>query len=151
SILLVFRDPSTNQIQYRRSSDGARWSAPAPVPGIRAGPARPYDLYDMATDSAGHLQLVLAAYPAGSNTLSLLQTEWDGRGWTGLSLISSSPSPSEYPKLAISEGDRLHVVWFVSDPDKADWTPTGVWYSTTLLASPRLARSPENTAESGQA
>ena len=82
TILFVFREAGTDRILYRRSADGISWSVPAALPGIGAGVARPYDVYDMVTDRP-------AACPSGrhrlpqrrASTMALLHLEWDGVRW----------------------------------------------------------------------
>ena len=82
TILFVFREAGTDRILYRRSADGISWSVPAALPGIGAGVARPYDVYDMVTDSVGRVHLVvLPAPPAAASTMALLHLEWDGVRW----------------------------------------------------------------------
>ncbi len=145
NILLVFREQGSNRILYRRSTDGANWSAPAPIPGVGAGVPRPFDVYDMATDSAGHVHLAVVAYRFGTDSMALLHLEWDGRQWGLPSVIAGSPPFPEYPRLAVGEGNRLHVVWFGGDRGTIDRTAIGIWYSTAQSSAPRVptAAAPE--------
>jgi hypothetical protein len=140
-IVLVYRENETNLIFYQVSTGGGtRWSQPQRLPGVRAGIYRPYDIYDMVTDSAGHIHLVFVGYPAGSDALSLMHSEWDDQTWSAPQVVPSPPYP-EYPKLAISTGNRLHLVWFVGDRDTVDRTPVGVYYSSSQLSTPRVSNS----------
>ncbi len=136
TVLLVYREPGTNRLMFRRSADGEVWSPEQLIPGVKAGIARPFDIYSMATDSAGHVHLVMVAVPNGADTMSLLHSEWDGQSWSKPSVIASAPPYPEYPRIAIGRGNRLHVVWF--DGDKStDRTPNkGIWYSTALTSAP---------------
>ena len=147
-VLLVFREPSSNRILYRTSNDGERWSGSAAIPGIGLGVPRPYDVYDMATDGAGHVHLVVVANRFGAESMALLHLEWDGRQWGPPSVIAGSPHFPEYPRLAIGEGNRLHVVWFDGDRPTVDRTATGVWYSTAQSSAPRVQTAVSTTRDS---
>lgn len=140
NILLVFREQTSGEILYRRSTDGVRWSQPQPLPGVERGIARPYDVYDTVTDSAGRVHLVTVGYPAGSNTMGLLYSEWDGQNWSIARIIAEPPPFPEYPRLAVGEGNRLHAVWFGGDRESVDRNPVGIWYSTAQTSAPRIAR-----------
>jgi hypothetical protein len=135
-IMLVYRENETNLIFYQVSVDGTRWSLPQRLPGVRQGVYRPYDIYDMVTDSAGHIHLAFVGYPDGSQQLNLLHSEWDEHSWSAPRIVPSPPNP-EYPKLALSVGNRLHLVWFVGDRDSIDRTPLGVYYSAAETSAPR--------------
>jgi hypothetical protein len=117
----------------------------------------------MATDSAGRVHLIVVGYPTGSDWMSLLHSVWDGRGWSAPSVITAAPpipdyaplvaraaegpaarpllSPPypEYPRLAISRGNRLHLVWFGGDRLGIDREPLGVWYSSAMTDAPEIA------------
>lgn len=140
NVLLVYREPTGNQIFCLVSADGERWAPPSPVPGVKAGVARLHDAYDMATDSAGHVHLAMVAYPADSDTMSLLHAEWDGQNWAKVSTVASSPPFPEYPRLAVSEGNRLHVVWLGGDGPNIDRASLGIWHSTAQTTAPAVAR-----------
>ena len=150
--LLVYRQFGSNRILFRESADGVHWSEAQPVPGIRSGVDRPYDVYDLATDSAGHVHLVAVGYPTGSDAMRLLHSEWNGQNWSRAEVISTPPPFPEYPRLAIGQGNRLHVVWFTGDKAGIDRTPNGIWYSTALTDAPKrlglLGAAPEMSAAS---
>lgn len=146
NILIIFREPDSDQVYYQHSTDGANWSVPAPLPGVRVGISRPFDVYDTVTDSAGHVHLVMVAYPSDSDRMSLLHTEWNGQSWTMPSVIASSPPYPEYPRLALSEGNRLHVVWFYGDVATTNRAPIGIWYSTAQTTAPQKANPPAPAA-----
>jgi hypothetical protein len=137
--LLVYRNASSNLVLYSVSADGMTWSIPKPLPGVQVGVNRPYDVYDMVTDSAGHVHLAMVGYPANSDTMSLLRLEWSGQSWSKPEVIVSAPEYPEYPKLAISNGNQLHIVWFTGDKPSQDRTPTGIWYSTATVSAPAMA------------
>ena len=137
-VLFVYRELETDRIMYRVAQDGTRWSAPQTIPGIRQGVYRPYDIYDAVTDAAGSVHFVMVGYPVGSDVLSLMHVEWDGRAWRAPQVIAAGPPFPEYPKIAISNGNRLHVVWFNGDRITVDRLAVGIWYSTTTTSAPRV-------------
>ena len=59
--LAIWRSSKTDHVYYQRSEDGAHWSAPTPVPGIKARPwfSPPFDQYTLAADSDGNLHALL--------------------------------------------------------------------------------------------
>jgi hypothetical protein len=140
-IIFVYRDLDTSQILYRLSEGGSGWSSPQRLPGVRGGIYRPYDIYDMVTDSAGHVHLAFVGYPDGSPTLSLMHAEWDGHGWSAPDVVVSAPPYPEYPKLAVGGGNRLHLVWFTGDRESIDRTALHVYYSSTRISAPRVISS----------
>jgi hypothetical protein len=143
-ILFVYREYGTNRVFYRTSTDGTHWSDAIPLPGVTSGTGRPFDIYDMITDSSGRVHLAMVGFRAGSKTMELLNLEWDGQKWGAPEVIADSPPFPEYPKLALSDGNRLHVVWFGGDRAGVERTPLGIWYSTSLTTAPPRAR-PEMT------
>ncbi len=140
-VVFVYREVETDQLFFRASADGVRWSAAERLPGIRGGIYRPYDVYDMVTDSAGHVHLVAVAYPEGSDALSLVHLEWDGQSWRAPQIITAGQPFAEYPKVAISAGNQLHVVWFGGDRNSIDRLGIGIWYSSASAAAPRSVSS----------
>ncbi len=141
-VLLVWRDAYSDVLYFQRSKDGNVWSAPEPLPGVAKGVDKPFDRYDMATDSAGHVHLVFVGYPSGSSTRELLHSVWDGDHWSNPDVIASSPPYPEYPGIAIAEGNRLQVVWFVRDNPNGSGVGNGIWYSTAEAAAPFVAPVP---------
>jgi hypothetical protein len=140
TILLIDREPADQRIYYRTSTDGVSWSAPKPIPGLRVGVARPYDKYDTATDSAGHVHLVAVGYPGTATDMALTHLEWDGRAWSDPQIIASAPNYPEYPRIAVGDGNKLHVVWFDGDKASIDRTPVGgIYYSTAQTNAPSAA------------
>jgi hypothetical protein len=139
-IVVVWREYETNLLYFQRSTDGRTWTDPARVGGVARGVARPFDRYDMATDSAGRLHLVMVAYPDGSPTMALLHSEWLGYGWGQPEVIlyaATAPYP-EWPRLVVGAGNVLHLAWFGGSADSVDRVPIGIWYSSKLTSAPRL-------------
>lgn len=138
-VLLVWRDYKSNVIYSQRSLDGSTWSTPAPVPGIERGIPRPFDRYDMAVDSDGHVHLVAVGYPSGSDTLALVHSQWDGTAWSVADVIVAAPPFPEWPGIAISEGNRLNVVWFDGDSKDVSRTPVGIRYTSARSTARSVA------------
>lgn len=138
NILMVFRELLSNRILYQQSSSGADWSQPIPLPGPLTGLARPFDVYDMVTDSAGHVHLAAVASLSADKTMHLLHLEWDGRSWSSPSIVANPPPFPEYPRLSVSNGNRLHLVWFGGDEAGVNRNPVGIWYSTASTSAPQV-------------
>ena len=140
-VVLVWRESGTNLIYFQVSGDGQNWSEPRTIPGIARGLARPFDRYDLAPDSAGTLHLLAVGYPQGSSAMSLLHSEWSGLTWSAqrtVRVAASAPFP-EWPRLAVTQGNRLHAVWFGGDKPDIDRTPMGIWHSTLVTDAPFVA------------
>jgi len=117
-IVVVWRATSRPEIYYAWSSDnGASWSPPMVIPGIFARPlVNPFDMYDMATDSGGHTHLVVVGrLSLEEDRLGVYHLEWDGTSWSPPTAIYWGTGFPEYPKIVISEGNKLHVAWIVRD------------------------------------
>jgi hypothetical protein len=143
-IILVWREYGTDIIYFQRSTDGRQWTAPARVEGVTRGVARPFDRYDMATDSAGRLHLAMVAYPEGQLAMALLHSEWLGYSWGAPETVAfgaTAPYP-EWPRIAIGEGNRLHLVWFGGSAASVDRVPVGIWYSSKVTTAPHLTAQP---------
>jgi len=97
-VMLVWCNTAHDEIFHQWSNDyGRHWSAPEPIPGILARPwTIPFDLYDMATDSAGviHLLAVGRLSPERDAPLALYCLAWDFRNTpdsTSATAIDSMP------------------------------------------------------------
>lgn len=152
-VLVVWRSVE-GTIYYDWSTDGgASWDPPAVVPNILAYSYNGFDAYDMAVDSAGTIHLVAAgklsdAYPSRG----IYHLAWDGKSWSRPSLIYDSerrgqdPLVGMYPKIAVSQGNRLHVVWHThAGLDYAGGRY--VWYSTSQSAAPLRISEPIQTPQ----
>lgn len=140
-VMLVWRTvaPEHTGIYYQWSNDdGDSWSSPAMIPGIFARRWHgPFDMYDMAADSDGHIHLVVVARLTTQfdALLGVYHLEWDGASWSRTEAIYAGEGSPEYPKIAISRGNQLHVTWFVRD-DEIEHTRREVWYSSSQSAAP---------------
>jgi hypothetical protein len=130
---------------------------PKPVPGVMARSVySDLDDYDMAVDSAGHLHLVLTgrdaqAVTASVNQLeqkgppnSLYHLEWDGSVWSEPFSIFTPINGDlpEWPRIAVANGNQLHVVWFNRDAAHINDTEGGqyqVWYNHGTTSAPAIA------------
>lgn len=98
----------------------------------------------MATDSAGNLHLLLAGRTgAAEMTLRLLHMVWNGSVWAFPDVIVSyNGDVPEWPRIAISNGNQLNVVWFVRGEDFI-WSAAGdaykVWYTNKMVDAPYIA------------
>jgi hypothetical protein len=146
-VLVVWRSVSRDEIYYAWSSDGgASWSAPATIPGIFARPwASHFDMYDMATDSGGHIHLVVVGRDSPEEeSLRVYHLEWDGTSWLSPTAIYWGTGFPEYPKVVIARGNQLHVAWFVRE---TLWEGGNheVWYSRSQTSSPPQTPVPPPT------
>lgn len=154
-ILVVWRTASelTRQnvqlfIYYQLSSDGGfSWSEPAPIPNLltRALNDTPFDAYDLAADSAGHLHLIVVGMPGVAETnLSVLHTEWDGKRWSPPYKVFSTPGFPERPVITINRGNQLHTAWFVrgAGQQEAEERDYQVWYARGQSAAPVVPPPP---------
>lgn len=151
-VMLVWRATSRDEIFYQWSSDGgSSWGVPATIPGLFARPwTIPFDMYDMATDSAGHIHLVVVGRESLDENapLGVYHLEWDGTSWSTARRIYSNPVLyPEYPKMAISQGNQLHVVWFTRE-SLWGFENREVWYSSSQSAAPSQTPVPYPTPTS---
>ncbi len=151
-VMLVWRATSRDEIFYQWSLDGGRsWGAPAMIPGVFARPwTLSFDMYDMAADSAGHIHLVVVGRESLDENapLGVYHLEWDGTNWSVARRIYSDPVLyPEYPKIAISQGNQLHVVWFTRE-NLWELGNYEVWYSSSQSAAPYQTPVPFPTSTS---
>lgn len=132
---------------YQVSSDGGlNWSAPAPLSGvfgiwsvIESG----LDTYSMATDSAGHIHLVMVGrLDPGTRLPSLLHLIWDGSSWSEPAVIFAPLDFTPvWPRIAIGLGNQLHVTWFTANnifgTDAAD-ADFRIWYARRSTSAPAI-------------
>lgn len=149
-VVIVWRAISRPEIYYALSSDnGASWSPPVVIPGIFARrEATHFDMYDMATDSARHIHLVMVGRlsPEEEDGLGIYHLEWDGTSWSPPTAIYRGTDLPEYPKIVISEGNKLHVAWFVRGT--LEGGNHEVWYSSSRSAAPAQTPVPLPTSTS---
>jgi len=147
-VMAVWRATSRPEIYYAWSSDnGASWSPPEVIPDLFARPwTNPFDMYDMATDSGGHIHLVVVGrLSPEEESLRVYHLEWDGTSWSTPTAIYRGAGFPEYPKIVISEGNKLHVAWFVRET-LWEGGKKEVWYSSSRSSSPAQTPVPPPTS-----
>ncbi|NWG20290.1 MAG: exo-alpha-sialidase [Chloroflexi bacterium] len=143
--------------QFSRNG-GDSWTPPEPVPGViaRDTTGNALDQYSMATDGSGNVHLLMVGYPAatpnvipGTTPSMLLHLVWNGSRWSIPEIVSANELFPEWPVIAVSNGNRLHAVWYTR---RADGRATvedekyRVWYSSRQLDAPETAPLPLFTA-----
>jgi hypothetical protein len=151
-LILTWLGLPEDMIYYRLSNDGGEsWSDSKVIPGISGGWSIYNTLLDdgrMAIDSEGFVHLVVIGRVAEmSATLQVLHLIWDGDAWSAPDVIATyDRGVPEWPRIAVSEGNILNVVWFIRDADHIWDTDNGVytiWYSrleTSATAVPPIVR-----------
>lgn len=141
-VMLVWRTVLGNEMFYQWSADGGQsWSAPAAIPRLFARPwVTPFDMYDMATDSAGVIHLLVVARQSQDPNapLGVYYLSWDGVRWSSPTRVFAQPGLyPEYPKIVVYAGNQLYAAWFtraggVWDDEAA----REVWYSSSQSQAP---------------
>lgn len=115
-VMLVWRVTAReyNRIYYQWSPDlGERWTKPTEIPRIFARPwTTPFDMYDMATDSAGRIHLVVVGRHSDERDapLGIYHLAWDGDSWS---------KPEEvFQKRGFQQYVARHL------PPGAEWEPS---------------------------
>jgi hypothetical protein len=153
--MLVWRTRSTAYpgIYYSWSTDlGESWSFPATLSGIVARRwGSSFDAYDMATDSAGHIHLLIVGHLSETGIApkpdqgppGLYHFEWNGNSWSSPNLIYEGTWYPEYPHLVVHAGNQLHATWFAREHPWEATLPHQIWYahgrSASLAVQPTLA------------
>jgi hypothetical protein len=162
-VLVVWRSDD-GLIYYDWSTDGGKsWAPPATIPGILAYSRSGFDAYDMAVDSAGTIHLIAAGQLSEEHpSRGIYHLAWDGSAWSLPVLIYNSEQPGQdplvgmYPKIVVSQGNRLHAVWHThADSDYSQGRY--IWYSTSqsmappqpLLPTPTSTPVPSPTSSAG--
>ncbi|MGD9100327.1 MAG: sialidase family protein [Anaerolineae bacterium] len=151
-VMLVWRTSLRDEIFYQWSADGGRsWGAPAAIPAIFARVwTTPFDMYDLAADSAGHIHLLVVGRetPDRLAETGVYHLVWDGAGWSTPTKVFASQDVHhpEYPKIIVQEGNRLHAAWFTREGSQWEETDRLVWYSQSQSSAPRQAITPHPTA-----
>lgn len=144
-LVVVWYSTATHSVYYQISEDyGGMWSSPRLLPNVWAHP-NALDTYSVATDSAGHVHMVMIGGLSKEQAdLAVLHLEWDGVQWSWPSVIASyTGDQPEWPRVAVGEGNQLHVAWFVRDEANifnSDNGNYGVWYAHSRSAAPRQER-----------
>jgi hypothetical protein len=147
NLLVVWLALPENTVYYQVSTNkGRTWSEAEPFPGMRGGFAAynaRLDHYSMARDSGGNLHLVLVGRVSEPRqALDLLHLTWNGRSWSEPEVITTYLGDApEWPRVAVANGNELHVTWFlrdeehIFDSDRGDYY---VWYANRTISAPRV-------------
>jgi hypothetical protein len=146
-----------DMVYYQTSMNhGKSWSGPQVIPDVWGGwtvyNAR-LDDYTMATDSDGNIHFVFVGrLSAEDEDLEILHLTWNGTSWSKPEVITQLKGDvPEWPRLSISLGNRLNVVWFVRqqahiwDSDSAKYR---VWFSQATIQSTAVKPNLRPTAAS---
>jgi hypothetical protein len=140
-VMLVWRTISAQYpgIYYMWSKDyGTSWFPPQMLPDIVARRwETPFDVYDMATDSAGHIHLLVVGYLSTESVApdidqgppGLYHFEWDGKSWSLPSRVYEGGWYPEYPHMVIDRGNQLHTTWFIREDPWNTVPPYQIWYA----------------------
>lgn len=157
-VMLAWRtvSPEYPGIYYQWSDDyGKTWTDALTVPNVisKISDSR-FDVYDMATDSNGHIHLIVTGYLSSSGRIAtvieeapgLFHFEWDGSAWSAPTTIYKGGWYPEYPRIVIGQGNQLNLVWFLrEDPIEID-SFYEVWYAHGVSNSPFI----QNTTMNGE-
>jgi hypothetical protein len=148
-VMLVWRTASQEYpgIYYMWSTDyGESWAPPQALPNIFAQTSiSNHGMYDMATDSGGHIHLVVVGRPSlEEDGLGVYHLEWDGTSWSPPTAIYRGAGFPDYPNIVISEGNKLHVAWYVRET--LEGGNNEIWYSSSQAASPAQTPVPLPTS-----
>jgi hypothetical protein len=154
ALIVAWLGLNEDQVYSQTSNDhGKTWSDPQPIPNVWGGwsiyNAR-LDDYSMATDSNGNVHLVFVGrLSADDKNLEILHLTWDGSTWSSPETITTlTGDVPEWPRLAISLGNQLNVVWFVREQAHiwdAGNSQYKIWYSNDTIHSTALKPNPRPT------
>lgn len=147
NLIVVWWGLPQDQLFFQLSNDqGRSWSSPQLIPKIWGAWfvfSSHLDDYAMATDSAGNIHLV-AVGRAGptEKRLRVMHLVWDGANWSEPEFIATYAGDApEWPRIAISNGNQLHVVWYVRNKEAIWDSENGdywVWYAQGVSSAPAL-------------
>lgn len=150
-LVIVFWALPYDWIMYTTSKDAGRtWTEPEQITNVW-GAASVYksnlDTYSIAADSAGNLHLVLVGTrEVAAKTVDVLDLVWDGEEWAEPVLIAEyEKDVPEWPRVAVSRGNQVNVVWFVRDEAHIWDSAAGryrVWYAKGISSASPVAGEP---------
>jgi hypothetical protein len=143
NLVVVWRLPEEDVFYYQSSRDnGASWSQPETIPGVIAKPWESFslDAYHTATDSAGHVHLLVLGYlhPL-EEELALIHLVWNGSEWSVPIRIYASSDPPEWPRVDVGLGNKVYATWFTRDQEHIWNSERGrykVWSSSYQAEAP---------------
>jgi hypothetical protein len=134
-----------DKVYYQVSKDhGQTWSSQEAIAGVLPGwldYSQTVDDYAMATDSAGNIHLVMTGRTSEDpNYRSVLHLVWNGFQWSAPeAIVTLHGDVPEWPRIAVSNGNILNVVWFVRDQSHiydSDHGNYQVWYADATASAP---------------
>lgn len=150
-LVVVYLALPEDRVYYTVSyNQGRTWNDPKAIEGIWGGwtnyQAR-LDDYSMAVDSLGNVHLVLVGRVLeDQDELNLLHLTWDGVDWSEPDVITTiEGNVPEWPRIAISDGNFLHVAWFIRAEEAVFDSEQGlhnVFYSNRRISAPEIERAP---------
>ena len=151
-VILVWRATSHDELFYQHSTDGGHsWGEPSAIPQVFARPwAIPFDMYDMAADSAGHIHLLVVGRESQEENalLGVYHLLWDGDAWSiPTKIFASEGLYPEYPKIVVHEGNQIHAAWFTREGNVWEQdTNREIWYSSSQSSAPHQPVTPLPTS-----
>lgn len=136
-----------DKVYFQVSKDhGQTWSTQESIEGVFPGwldYSQALDDYAMATDSAGSIHLVMTGrISEDPNYRSVLHLVWNGFEWSAPEAIATlNGDIPEWPRIAISNGNKLNVVWFVRDQPHIYDSAHGnyqVWFAEATAVAPEV-------------
>lgn len=144
-LVVVWSGKLDQLVYYQLSRDqGGSWSPPRPIPGVWAGSVTGLDDYAVANDSSNQIHLALVGRTAKNQpSLNVLHLMWDGSTWGPPEAVATFTGDApEWPRIAVGNGNQLHVVWFVRDEAtlwQSDLAKYKVWYARGSSSAPATA------------
>ena len=141
--VLVYRSTLASQILFRTSNDGGQtWSAQGVVPGATARPyTNPHNFDKLSTAFDGDGRLLLAYVGedgAAPQKLSVMVTSYENGAWNQPEVIASPDGFPEYPRVVVSLGNQITVVYFVRD-NQFDVGRYTLWSSSVTTSARAVA------------
>lgn len=147
-VMALWRSERQNDIYYVWSrNEGRTWSEPQAIPTLlaRRNEVTRFDGYHMAVDSAGIIHLVAVGRLSLPEDSGVYHLTWDGSSWSEPEAIYTGEGWPEWPRIAIAQGNKMHVVWFVRNQLGTGGGLYKIYYSTSLTDAPELALVPTPT------
>ncbi|HEY9087074.1 MAG TPA: sialidase family protein [Anaerolineaceae bacterium] len=145
NLVMVWWSLPEDTIYYQVSMDnGLTWLQPTLLPnvwGVWGAVQSRLDTFSMATDSGGDLHLVMVGrLSADTEQISLIHLIWDGANWSAPDpIVTYNGDQPEWPRIVITNGNELNVVWFVR-PEDYIWLASvdyyKVWFSRARTNAP---------------
>ncbi len=147
-ILVVWSSLPDDKVYYGISTNGGEdWSAPNSIPNISGGWSIYNTMLDgtsMEIDSDGIVHLALVGRVNELlDRLQVIHLTWDGNEWSDPDVIVTYQGDvPEWPRIAVSEGNKLNVVWFLRDEEHV-WDTVngnyGIWFSQLVTSAEAIS------------